>query len=101
MASTSPTKGITGQKEPLNQVERNAVLCETIRKEQRHQQLYTNYGLNSQNVKKIHKISGKPNSSHDTEEGEEDVTFRQELKRAFEVNNVKIHFCNIWLDYFV
>ena len=34
------------EKEPVNIVHRNAIFCETIQKEQRHQKLYTNYGVN-------------------------------------------------------
>ena len=34
------------EKEPINIVHQNAIFCETVRKEQRHQKLYTNYGLN-------------------------------------------------------
>ena len=30
----------------LNFVHQNAILCETIRKEQRNQKLYTNYSIN-------------------------------------------------------
>ena len=34
------------EKEPLNFVHQNAILCETINKETRHQKLYTNYSVN-------------------------------------------------------
>ena len=34
------------EKDPLNFVHQNAILCETITKEQRHQKLYTNYSVN-------------------------------------------------------
>ena len=34
------------EKEPLNVVHQNAIFCETVTKEQRHQKLYTNYGFN-------------------------------------------------------
>ena len=34
------------EKEPINIVHQNAIFCETIFKEQRHQKLYTNYGVN-------------------------------------------------------
>lgn len=34
------------EKEPVNIVHRNAIFCETIHKEQRHQKLYTHYGVN-------------------------------------------------------
>ena len=34
------------EKEPENVVHQNAIFRETIHKEQRHQKLYTNYGVN-------------------------------------------------------
>ena len=34
------------EKQPANVVHQNAILCETIMKEQRHQKLYTNYSIN-------------------------------------------------------
>lgn len=68
------------EKEPLNFVHQNAILCETIHKEQRTQKLYTNYSVNP--FKKIHVITGKPNSKHDTEEGEEDEHFKKVISRA-------------------
>ena len=34
------------EKEPENIVHRNAIFCETIRKEQSDQKLYTSYGVN-------------------------------------------------------
>jgi len=68
------------EKDPLNFVHQNAILCETIMKEHRHQKLYSNYSVNP--FKKVHTITGKPNSLHDTEEGEEDSHFREVIKRA-------------------
>ena len=70
-----------------NIVHQNAIWRETIRKETRCQKLYTDYHINPH--KKIHNItgkllptlnttrsnSGKPNSLHDTAEGEEDPNF--------------------------
>lgn len=38
------TKGT--ERDPPNFVHQNAILCETIMKEQRHQKLYTNYSVN-------------------------------------------------------
>ncbi|XP_069126557.1 cilia- and flagella-associated protein 144-like [Argopecten irradians] len=71
---------VKGEKEPPNFVHHNAILCETIMKEQRHQVLYTNFSVNP--YKKIHALSGKPNSKHDTEEGEEDSHFKKVIERA-------------------
>ncbi|KAL5017198.1 hypothetical protein ScPMuIL_006787 [Solemya velum] len=70
-------------KEPRNFVHQNAILCETIMKEQRHQKLYRDYSVNP--FKKIHVITGKPNSKHDAaelQEGEEDSHFLKVIKRA-------------------
>ncbi|ESP03596.1 hypothetical protein LOTGIDRAFT_237600 [Lottia gigantea] len=67
-------------KESPNAVHQNAILCETIMKEQRHQKLYTNYSINP--YTKIHVLTGKPNSIHDTEEGEEDSHFLEVIHRA-------------------
>lgn len=36
----------TREKEPINIVHQNAILCETIGKEVRNQKLYTNYSIN-------------------------------------------------------
>ena len=35
-----------GEKEPANIVHQNAILCETIKKENKSQKLYTNYSIN-------------------------------------------------------
>lgn len=43
MAATAATQK---EKEPVNIVHQNAIFCETILKEQRHQKLYTSYGVN-------------------------------------------------------
>lgn len=34
------------EKEPMNFVHKNAILCETVTKENRTQKLYTNYSIN-------------------------------------------------------
>ncbi|WAR23143.1 F183B-like protein [Mya arenaria] len=74
------------EKEPLNFVHQNAILCETIHKEQRTSKLYTNYSVNP--FKKIHVITGKPNSSHDTEEGEEDEPVKKYMYPQTEAQEV-------------
>ena len=43
MAATAATQK---EKDPVNIVHQNAIFCETILKEQRHQKLYTSYGVN-------------------------------------------------------
>ncbi|XP_041358185.1 protein FAM183B-like [Gigantopelta aegis] len=67
-------------KEPANAVHQNAILCETINKERRHQKLYTNFFMNP--YKKLHIITGKPNSPYDTQDGEEDSHFVEVIERA-------------------
>ncbi|KAL8615101.1 hypothetical protein ACOMHN_009177 [Nucella lapillus] len=67
-----------GEKEPKNMVHQNAILCETVTKENRHQKLYTNYSINP--FKEFYVIAGKPNQA--VEEGEEDNHFLQVIKRA-------------------
>ena len=78
-------------KKEINIVDQNAIWRETIRKENRCQKLYTQYHINpykpSNQVSgkfwqifffdKILKrdFSGKPNSQHDTADGEEDAEF--------------------------
>lgn len=34
------------EKDPVNIVHQNAIFCETVHKEQRHQKLYTSFGTN-------------------------------------------------------
>lgn len=67
-------------KQPENIVHRNAILCETVGKEIRTQKLFLNYTVNPFN--KMHTITGKPNSLHDSEEGEADLTFTEAIKRS-------------------
>ncbi len=74
------------EKEPTNIVHQNAIFCETVHKEQRHQKLYTNYGLNPYKKGKrilgaaslsylffafptVHAVTGKPYSQHDSGDG--------------------------------
>lgn len=64
----------------INHVHQTAILCETIKKEQKNQKLYTNYSINP--FKKMYTLSGKPNSTHDSADGEEDDDFLQVIKRA-------------------
>lgn len=42
----TPAANTKGEKEPVNIVHQNAILCETIKKENQCQRLYTNYGVN-------------------------------------------------------
>ncbi|XP_003388421.1 PREDICTED: protein FAM183A-like [Amphimedon queenslandica] len=68
------------EKDPVNIVHQNAIFCETVHKEQRHQKLYTNFGTNP--YKKMHALSGKPNSIHDSGDGEEDSEFLKVYRRS-------------------
>ena len=45
MAAAKNAKG-TGEKDPVNFVHQNDILCETIKKENRTQKIFTNYGIN-------------------------------------------------------
>ncbi|XP_064607105.1 cilia- and flagella-associated protein 144-like [Liolophura sinensis] len=76
------TKARGPQKDPTNFVHQNAILCETITKELRHNKLYLQYHVNP--FRKIHTLTGKPNSTHDSEDGEEDTHFLKVIKRAHE-----------------
>ena len=84
----------------VNYVHQNAILCETIKKEQRNHKLYTNYSINPFKKSKptiqpynilgflelalslivlllyflVYTLTGKPNSVHDSADGEEDGT---------------------------
>ena len=80
------------EKEPVNIIHQNAIFCETIMKEQRHQKLYTSFGFNPYKKCKNHArlltslphpsihvhifidyvLAGKPNSKHDSADGTED-----------------------------
>lgn len=71
-----------GEKEPANIVHQNAILCETIKKENKSQKLYTNYSINP--FKKMYTLTGKPNSVHDSADGEEDDNFLRIIKRAYQ-----------------
>ena len=44
-------------KDPINAVHQNAILCETIMKEQRHQKIYTSYGVNPFKKSEYHLLS--------------------------------------------
>ena len=96
------TMGSKGNAE-VNYVHQNAILCETIKKEQRNHKLYTNYSINPFKKSKlwsftcnflfvfgtnfklqalmfysmyflVYTLTGKPNSVHDSADGEEDGT---------------------------
>ena len=85
------------EKDPVNIVHQNAIFCETVHKEQRHQKLYTNFGTNPYKKStngdillvfktmiffsnSVHALSGKPNSIHDSGDGEEDSKTKQTTK---------------------
>jgi len=77
MAAAKKQEGV---KDPVNFVHQNDILCETIKKENRTQKIFTNYGINP--FKKMYVLAGKPNSRHDTADGEEDTHFLKVIERA-------------------
>ncbi|XP_041126574.1 protein FAM183A [Polyodon spathula] len=66
-------------KEPLNMVHQNAILCETTRKENRHQKLYTQFFINP--YTNIHSLTGNPMSVH-TAVDEEEPNFLKVIHRS-------------------
>ena len=100
MAAAAGATGGGTEKEPVNIVHRNAIFCETIRKEQRNQRLYTSYGVNPHTKSErpshahahsappqlfsipVHVIAGKPNSSYDSADGAEDSEFLETYRKA-------------------
>lgn len=71
------------KKKSVDIVAQQAILVETILKEERYQKLFTNYSINP--FKKMHKLTGKPNSLYDAADGDEDSNFRAVIARANEV----------------
>ncbi|KAK6484431.1 protein FAM183B-like [Huso huso] len=67
------------EKEPLNMVHQNAILCETTSKEHKHQKLYTQFYINP--YTKIHSLTGKPMSVH-TAVDEEEPNFLKVIHRS-------------------
>lgn len=78
------------EKDPVNIVHQNAILCETIKKENECQRLYTNYSINP--FKKMYTLTGKPNSLHDSADGEEDDNFLRIIKRSTQEPGKKFEF---------
>ncbi|XP_063687601.1 cilia- and flagella-associated protein 144-like [Bolinopsis microptera] len=71
---------------PLNFVHQNAILCETIKKEQKHQKLHKDYRVNP--FKKINVLASKPNSNVE-DDTQEDEQFINIFKKAREVPTEK------------
>uniref|UniRef100_A0A1I8GTU3 Protein FAM183A n=1 Tax=Macrostomum lignano TaxID=282301 RepID=A0A1I8GTU3_9PLAT len=69
-------------KEPKNAVHQNAIMVETIKKENFHQKLYTNYGVNP--FRRLHTLAPKPNAPPEDLSGitEEDSHFVGVIERA-------------------
>ncbi|XP_047122757.1 cilia- and flagella-associated protein 144 [Hydra vulgaris] len=61
----------------VNYVHQNAILCETIKKEQKNEKLYTNFS-----VSKVYALTGKPNCTHDLENEEVDSRFLNIIKQT-------------------
>ncbi|XP_038622313.1 protein FAM183A [Tachyglossus aculeatus] len=61
------------EKQPLDEVHRNQIMCELIRKELRTQKLHTQYSVNPNS--KVHTFTRKPMSWHDNMEEPADARF--------------------------
>ncbi|CAI9742923.1 Hypothetical predicted protein [Octopus vulgaris] len=64
----------------LNKVNFEKNWTERVKKEKRHQQLFTNFSINP--FKKIHEITGKPNRESEVGNMIEDSHFKTVIKRA-------------------
>ncbi|XP_032856445.2 protein FAM183A [Tyto alba] len=62
-----------GEKEPLDPVRQNQLLCERVRKELQCQRLHTQYSVNP--LHPVHTITRKPMSWHDNIEEPADAKF--------------------------
>merc|ERR1712224_276047 len=73
---------MSSKKDPtsINYVHQMDILCETIKKEQKNQRLYTSYSINP--FKKMYTLTGKPTSTHDSADGEADDDFLKVIKSA-------------------
>lgn len=95
------------EKEPINIVHQNAIFCETILKEQRHQKLYTSYGVNPfkksnhylfcslinvTSLYLVYVLAGKPNSQHDSADGDEDSKSHSFYTLSIHFTHLHIHF---------
>lgn len=67
-------------KSPVDFVHQNAIRCETIKKEQMCQKLYTEFSINP--FKKLHVLTDKPVSRTCKEQEEGDLTFLEIIHRA-------------------
>lgn len=110
------------EKDPVNIVHQNAIFCETVHKEQRHQKLYTSFGTNPYKKSKVlvvivffsksyyfclvfscqivHALSGKPNSTHDSGDGEEDGKTKHKVIHTNTHNHQRIQYVNFMYMYF-
>eukprot|EP00128_Syssomonas_multiformis_P018402 Colp12_sorted_trinity150504_noHs@2638 len=77
-----------GGVQTMNQVEREAILKETISKEERYYKLYTTY---QPNRKKMTYLTPKPNTNPDKDE-EEDVSYHEALEKKSAPPNTKFPF---------
>ncbi|XP_066548716.1 cilia- and flagella-associated protein 144 isoform X2 [Amia ocellicauda] len=73
-------KGREREKEPLDSVHQNAILCETILKERRSQKLHTDFSINP--FMKPHVLTEKAMPRHPYEDAEEDPTFLKMIHGA-------------------
>ncbi|KAI0230751.1 hypothetical protein LSAT2_018900 [Lamellibrachia satsuma] len=70
------------EKEPANAVHLDAILTETIKKQRRHQKMYTNFTINPFSPMNV--VTGKPNSFTDAalDAEEEDATMTQLIRMS-------------------
>ncbi|XP_065174430.1 cilia- and flagella-associated protein 144-like [Sycon ciliatum] len=78
------------EKEPINIVHQNAQFRETVHKERKNQKVFQDYSINPYN--KAFSLSGKPNSKHDSADGEEDATFLKVYRQSIRAPQEKYDF---------
>ncbi|XP_074762508.1 cilia- and flagella-associated protein 144 isoform X1 [Athene noctua] len=69
-----------GEREPLDPVRQNQLLCERVRKERQCQRLHTQYNVNP--LHRVHTITKKPMSWHDNIEEPADAKFMNLIHHA-------------------
>ncbi|KAG2461760.1 protein FAM183A [Polypterus senegalus] len=73
-------KGKERDKDPVDFVHQNAILCETIRKEQHCHKIYTTFNINQ--FTKLYPLTGKPMSKEASQDNEEDENFLKLIHKA-------------------
>ncbi|EDV23323.1 Protein FAM183A [Trichoplax sp. H2] len=73
--------------EPLNFVHQNDILCETIKKEQRQQRIYTTFNVNPYN--KLYTLTSKVNENEDFNDSNTDSNFLEKVKHSHDTPSHK------------